>query len=443
MPKLGGAIWGNRDDRPWREVGLASTAMHRTDVMTKSDSKKWGKPPWKITFRTRGVRLPQRADFVVVGGGFVGLSAAAWLARLAPRKSVLLLEAGSIGNGASGRTGGMALAETAAGNLPGLGDVLRGYRKILWDLRVDAELNFPGAWEVARGDTSMEGKRIHPLKNSPIEWNDSGTVRAVAKAPGGTINPGKVVSGLARAAAKYGALVVEHAQVFRIEFSDPVKLCVRQKIKGSDEDRIVTAERVLLATNAGSRGLAGTIYGVRDSAEPRLTFAIATAPLTKEQIVAIGMASGRPFYTVDHPYLWGRLTRSQGMIFGSGLVPAFGRSLRADADRTRSAKTGVQQVFDGLERFDIRRGESAARLRSLERRVRFLHPALKNVRITHRWAGPILTTKDFMPTFCQHPDSENTIVLGGFSGHGVALSVYLGKWAARTLVGKRKLPDWY
>jgi len=33
-------------------------------------------------------------------------------------------------------------------------------------------------------------------------------------------------------------------------------------------------------------------------------------------------------------------------------------------------------------------------------------------------------------------------VLGGYSGHGVAQSVYLGRWAAEVLSGKRSLPDW-
>jgi len=89
----------------------------------------WGKTPWTVSFRSQTTALPDHVDFAVVGGGFTGLSAAAWLARLAPKKSVLLLEAALLGNGASGRTGGMVLAQSAAGDLAGLGNVLRGYRR--------------------------------------------------------------------------------------------------------------------------------------------------------------------------------------------------------------------------------------------------------------------------------------------------------------------------
>ncbi len=418
-----------------RAVGASKGLMAKR----KTD---WGETPWKIRFRSRGTALPEHVDFAVVGGGFAGLSTAAWLARLVPKKTVLLLEAECIGNGASGRTGGMALAQTAAGDLPGLGNVLRGYRKIMRDLRVDAELQLPGVWEIARHEKSMEGKKVQPLKNSPIDWEDSGRVRAVGTFPGGTVNPGKVVSGLAQAASNAGAQIAEEAKVVRVEFSDPVRLHVERKLKRGVEKRVVTAKKVLLATNAGSRELAGKIYASKDSSEPRLTFAVATAPLTRKQIAALGMDSGRPFYSVDFPYLWGRMLKNGGMIFGSGLVPAFGKFLREDAMRAKSAKAGVEKLWGGLERFDVRRGEPAARLRSLEKRVRFLHPAMRNIRITHRWGGPILTTKGFMPTFRAHPESKNVVVLGGFSGHGVALSVYLGRWAAEHLLGRRELPAW-
>ena len=402
----------------------------------------WGETPWKITFRTNWAPLPEHVDFAVVGGGFAGLSAAAWLARLAREKTVLLLEAGRVGNGASGRTGGMALAQTAAGDLPGLGDVLRGYRKIMRDLRVDAELQLPGVWEIARHEKSMEGEKVQPLKNSPIDWEDSGRVRAVGKVPGGSVNPGKAVSGLAQAAAKAGVQIAESTAVERIEFSDPLRLHIERKQKRGIEKTIITAKKVLLATNAASRELAGKIYASKASSEPRLTFAVATAPLTRKQIAALGMESGRPFYSVDFPYLWGRMLKNGGMIFGSGLVPAFGKFLREDTLRAKSRESHVTKLWGGLERVDVRHGEPAARLRSLEKRVRLLHPTLRKLHFTHRWAGPILTTKDFMPAFRAHPESNNIVVLGGFSGHGVALSVYLGRWAAEHFLGKRQLPGW-
>src|ERR1700674_2575950 len=97
----------------------------------------WGAPPWKIDFTPPERPLPEAVDFAIVGGGFSGLAAAAWLRLKAPKKSVVLLEAAHIGSGASGRTGGMALSESAAGDLSGLGDVLPGLKEILQKLHVD------------------------------------------------------------------------------------------------------------------------------------------------------------------------------------------------------------------------------------------------------------------------------------------------------------------
>ena len=394
-------------------------------VATKSPN--WGKTPWTTSCRSKLKTLPKHADIVIVGAGFTGLATAALAKKLSPEKSVLVLEAGQIGNGASGRTGGMVLSETAAGKLPGLGDILKGYRKILRDLNVNADLALPGAWEIARGSHSMDGKKIKPLKHSAIDWSDSGRVRIVKKVPGGTVDPAKVVEGLARAAVRAGAIIAENAEVTRIEPNAPIRLHLKSRRK----TRIVTADRVLLATNAGGLFLSPQIS--RHRPEPKLTFALATAPLTKAQLASLGMASGKPFYTVDIPYLWGRMLGSRRMIFGSGLVPAFDESV---------AKRHAKKLWHGLESESISRGPSLQRLNALEQRVRALHPALKNVRITHRWGGPILITKDFVPIFRAHPNNRNLFFLGAFSGHGVAQSVYLAKWAAEYLCTNRKLPNW-
>lgn len=132
--------------------------------------KGWGESPWSIDFRPLPRLLPEKVDFAVVGGGFTGLAAAAWLRKLAPEKSVGVFEAEQIGGGASGNTGGMVLGESSAGDLPGLGDVLGGFRETLDELGIECDLQLPGAWEIGRKGGS---------KDSPISWSDSGRLRVV------------------------------------------------------------------------------------------------------------------------------------------------------------------------------------------------------------------------------------------------------------------------
>lgn len=403
----------------------------------------WGKTPWKIDFRARAKSLPTCVDVAIVGGGFTGLTAAAMVKQLAPEKSVLLLEAGGLGNGASGRTGGMVLAETAAGDLPELGDVLKGYRKILQQLGVKADLVLPGVWELARGPRSMDGKPVHAMKRSPIKWRDEGTLRAVAKVPGGSVDPGKATAGLARAAQRAGVQITEHTAVEKLEFEEPLRLHVRvSNRRGGGERKTILAERVLIATNAGSLDLAEGLFVGREPAEPKLTFALCTERVSKRSLRAIGLGSGRPFYTVDLPYLWGRQLPDGRLIFGSGLVPGWGESLRKESRNKKAAEFSEKRLWKGLEEVDVRKGEAAERLRNLEMRVRGLHPELRRIRVTHRWGGPILITHGFLPVFREHPKSSRVVVSGGYSGHGVALSVYLGQWAAEHLVRQRPLPKW-
>src|ERR1700730_10763944 len=111
---------------------------------------RWGLPPWTIHFRPTQQALPEEVEFAIVGGGFTGLGTGAWLRHLEPQKSVALFEASRIGACSSGHPGGMALAETAAGDLPGLGDVLAGFSHILRELQVECDLILSGALEIGR-----------------------------------------------------------------------------------------------------------------------------------------------------------------------------------------------------------------------------------------------------------------------------------------------------
>lgn len=377
--------------------------MSTTDPKTDST---WGTPPWKIDFKPAAHPIPEKIDIAIIGGGFTGLAAAAWLRLLAPEKTVALFEASGIGAGASGRTGGMALAETAAGDLPGLGDVLAGFAEILDNLGVECDLSLAGAWEIGRSGGGA---------GSPIEWNDTGALRVVHGVPGGTLDPGKLVSGLARAAESRGALIFEDTPVARIDWSDGPELILAGNPAGAVK---VRAGKVLLATNALSLPLAG----IGPGAHPRLTLAALSAPISGQDLESAGLGARKPFYTVDLPYLWGRARADNSIIWGAGLVSA--------PDELDVAKV------------DIHRAEAGEMFQALERRVRNLHPALRAVTFTHRWGGPILVRDGWVPIFDWHPASRNAIVLGAYAGHGVALSSFLGAWAAEVLLGRRDLPPW-
>lgn len=364
-------------------------------------TKKWGEPPWEIDFHPLPRLLPEQVDFAVVGAGFTGLAAAAWLRKLAPDKSVCVFEAEQIGAGASGNSGGMVLGESSAGDLPGLGDVLAGFRETLDELGIQCDLHLPGAWEIGR-----KGGR----KDSPISWSDSGRLRVVDEVPGGTADPGKLISGLARAADRLGVSIHEGASIDDLGWRNPLVLKL-----GSKE---ILAGNTLIATNAQSLELGR----LSDRAEPKFTLAIATEPLTPAQLEVLGLDSGKSFYTVDLPYLWGRLLPTQGVVFGSGLV---------DVNDWRE-----------LREIDIAVGEAAELIARLELRVRNLDPVLNSVGFTHWWGGPILITEDWSPIFAHHVRSERVVVLGAYAGQGVALSVYLGRWAAEVMLGRRALPGW-
>jgi glycine/D-amino acid oxidase-like deaminating enzyme len=380
---------------------------------------RWGAPPWRVDFRPRRRRLPREADFTVVGGGFTGLAAAAWLGRLAPGARVVVLEARRIGSGASGRTGGIALDETAAGPLPGLGNVLEGFASALETFRIRCELALPGVWEIGRG----RGR-----EDSPLVWEDAGRLRAVNAVPGGTVDPGKLLSGLARAAERAGAMILEETPMRRLRAKKPLEI---ETARGR-----LRARRVLFATNAYALELSG----LAGRAQAKFTLALATAPLERAALAALGLGERQAFYTLDLPYLWGRVLGNRGVIFGSGLVDLGGagsfahRIPQGDSERESKGRRAAP--------LDVASGEPAALLARLEQRVRGLHPALGKARFVRRWGGPILFANAWRPVFIRHPGSDDAVVLGGYSGQGVALAVYLGRWAAEALLGRRELPAW-
>jgi gamma-glutamylputrescine oxidase len=357
----------------------------------------WGRPPWRrVEFRAPRIE-PSEAEVAIIGGGLTGVSAAYHLARRGV--STVVLEGGRIGDGASGRSGGIVLEGTAKGILDGIDNCLATLERVVRAEEIECELSLAGAWELDhRGQSEKE----------PLAWSDEDSrMRIAGTVAGGTVDPAALLGGLARAAANAGAVLRERTPVRRIRpGSRPVV-----ELAGAE----LRPRFVVVAVNAWIESLVANVRPVTAA----LTFASVTEPLDASVLREIGLGVGIPFYTIDLPYLWGRELSDGSVVFGAGLV--FG--------------TPAQ-----LRRLDIGKGESKTVLDRLEARVCRLHPALEGARFSTRWAGPIGISRDFAPILGAMPGAPEVFVAGGFTGHGIALGVWAGQALARAIVEREPLP---
>jgi len=366
--------------------------------------RSWGEPPW------HRIEVPSRSlenstpEVAIIGGGLTGVAAAYYLTRRGIQP--VLLEAERVGDGASGRTGGIVLEGTARGIVEGADRCVPTLAELVKEAGIDCDLRLPGCWEIAhRDDTAGEA----------LPWKDDGHgVRIVRTVAGGRVDPMALLTQLARAAVGAGAILHEHAEVRRLIIEPhPVEPHPVLELEGA----VIRPRFVIVAVNAWTSHLLPSIRQVESS----LTFACATEPLSDTILHDIGLGSDIPFYTVDTPYLWGRQTHDRRMIFGAGLI---------------------YRAPEELERLDLDAAEPAAVLARLEARVLRLHPALRDVQITHRWGGPIGIPQGGMPLIGRLPQAPAILVAGGYSGHGVALSVWMGRSLAHGIVEGEPFPAW-
>jgi len=366
-----------------------------------------------------------------VGAGFAGLAAARALAAGGAR--VAVLEAGGVGAGASGCTGGIVLEGSHVGPLPGLDACIELLRRRVAELGIRCGLELPGCRELAHRPVAEDALACTPeaergaAQRGPV-WRDGHRLLVeIDREPGGVVDPGRLVEGLTRAALAMGATIHEGTRVRGLGSSSGMGApggqaglsagpAVLETTRGA-----VRADAVVLATNAWLPEL------VPELAPPpiaALTFALTTEPLSPDARAALAGPEGGPllpFYTADLPYLWGRGLDDGGIVVGSGLrVGPPGRLARhtlADAD----ARQALEQLLA---------------------RVRGLHPALAAVRPRARWAGPVALLRERPPYLGRHPRAPRVIVAGGWSGHGVAASVAGGEAVAAALVRDEPLPAW-
>ncbi|MBE9637807.1 NAD(P)/FAD-dependent oxidoreductase [Salipiger mangrovisoli] len=364
------------------------------------------------------LRESTRADVLVVGGGFQGLSSALHLAEAGAE--VVLLEAEQAGFGASGRNGGQVI--------PGLKDD-PDTLDALWGPQATA---FAGgtadtlfalvarlgiACDAVRGGWIQAGnKTVHlaGLQARMAQWQARGAdvawldAAAMEKATGtaafkggwidrraGKLHPLKLAHGLARAAQAAGA---------RLHAGAPVEALTRAgglwraRLAGGIE---VLAEQVILATNAYTPG--GLHQALSRAVVPAHSFQIATEPLSEAQLARI-LPGGACVSEIRRVGTYFRVGPENRLMIG-------GRGSFAAPRRASD--------FAALE------AELAA----------LYGPGSQ---VSHRWFGRVAMTPDHRMRLCA--PAPGMLAATGFNGRGVALSVSLGKAMAAHMAQGAALP---
>jgi gamma-glutamylputrescine oxidase len=355
-------------------------------------------------------------DAVVIGAGFTGLSAALELRAKGMR--VAVLEALTIGWGASGRNGG----QVCTGYSPGMDKfekVLgRPEAQVCFDIAEEAKALLISRIERHAIDCDLtwgylvaaprpgQMKHLEEWREELLSYGYDKTAilskaqleervgsrlyhGALEDRGAGHLHPLNYAIGLAEAARAAGVLIFERTPALSIVDGTPATV---RTSRGN-----VTAKAVIVACNAYIGAL---LPAVASRIMPVASYVIATEPMDAARASTV-LRSRDAVADANFVVDYFRMTKDNRLIFG-------GRC-----------------SYSGIDPKDL-----AANMRP---RVLKVFPQLGDIRIDYAWGGHIAITHNRLPDARRH--GKAIYYTQGYSGQGVVLSGIFGKMMAEAVAG--------
>jgi glycine/D-amino acid oxidase-like deaminating enzyme len=360
-------------------------------------------------------------DWLVIGAGYAGLSAARTLAGHFPDKRIALVEADRVGRGTSGRNAGFAI------DLPFLqeahSDLARGRRilalhragqeeldRLVSEHGIQCQWSRRGKYMVAVGDRAMGvldktqqfltglGADSTPLFADALrERLGIGYYRMGLYSPGTYLmNPAALVRGLAKSLPENVSLF-ENSPIIEIELQPQI---FARSGKGS-----LRAKGVILATDGFTEA-----FGIaRHSLFTIMSFASLTKPLSgPAEIAKLGGTRDWGVHPVGAAGATIRRTQDNRIWHRVG----FAYSATVSASAGAIEKHRKRHIADFKARF----------------------PNLGEPEFEHTYAGGLCMTRNYEPLFQRLCDS--IFVVGGQNGIGISKGTIHGKLIADWAAGK-------
>ncbi len=362
--------------------------------------------------------IPSDVDFAIIGGGYTGLSAARTLAKQGAK--VIVLEAETIGWGASSRNGGMVLTGLKVGMAAVIKKYGRELAKTLFQYSLDSvdtveqiikeenincgfaryghllAANKPKHYEALKDEVDFMARefdhkvRLVPPGEMNSEIGSNIYHGALLDEVSAGLNPAQFVAGLARAAENAGALLCAKARVGRLERSQ--KRFAIETERGS-----LSAKSIFVGTS----GYTGNVTKkLQRKIIPIGSFIIATERLSDELAHELS-PKNRMIFDSKHYINYFRLWDNR-MIFGgrAAFFPETASTIKRSAE-------------------------------ILQREMIQVYPQLKDVKVEHVWGG----TLDFAFDMMTHVGELDGVFYSlGYAGHGVAMGTHLGKTMADAML---------